>query len=351
MALSIPSNGTEGSCGPNRSSGGLAAFEPGSGSTIMAYAGICSTENIQLFSESTFHAGSIDQINTFVSGAGNCGNPVVIAPANTEPTADAGQDFVIPRATAFVLQGTGSDADVGDTVTYQWDQMDTGTETDEDTLGQDFGDNALFRSYAPQASAIRHFPALGTQVNDQRDLSESLPCTARDLDFRLTVRDGESGQATDNVTLTVDDSAGPFMITSHSSAASIVPGMVNIEWEVANTDNSTTNCSSVDIDLLTFSSDHSTYAVTSLETATPNDGSAQRSQYPTCLTRMHAIRVTCSNNIFYDISDADLTIQSALAAILPTTGNSTFFNSNGQTFAAKGEECEAVGGGTSRRYR
>jgi len=336
-------NGTEGSCGPNRSFGGSVAFEPGSGSTIMAYAGICSTENIQLFSEATFHAGSIDQINAFTSGAGNCNALVGIAPANTEPTADAGQDFVIPKGTSFLLQGTGSDADVGDTVTYQWDQMDTGTETDEDTLGQDLGDNALFRSYAPQATAIRHFPALGTQVNDQRDLSESLPCTARDLDFRLTVRDGESGQATDNVTLTVDDDAGPFMITSHNSAASVVPGAVSIEWEVANTDNSTTNCSNVDIDLLTFASDHSTYAVTSLVTASPNNGTALVT-IPDMANSNARLRVTCSNNIFYDISDEDLTIVSA-GVNFSTTGNTTFFNSNGQTFVANDEVCEAVAGG------
>jgi len=330
-------NGTEGSCGPNRSTGGSVSFEPGSGSTIMSYAGICSTENIQLFSEATFHAGSIDQINSFVSGAGICGVPAVIAPANTEPTANAGQDFVIPKGTPFQLEGTGSDVDAGDTLTYQWDQMDAGTETDEDTLGQDLGDNALFRSYAPQASASRHLPALGTQVNNQKDLSETLPCLARDVNFRLTVRDGNSGQATDNVALTVDESAGPFKITSPNSAALISPGSVDVTWAVANTNNATTNCSNVDIDLLTFAANHSTYAVTPLETATPNDGTAAIT-IPDMANSNARFRVTCSNNIFYDISDADLTIQGT-GGNFATTGNNTFFNSSGQTFAAKGEEC------------
>ena len=333
-------NGTEGSCGGQRNSS--TAFEPGSGSTIMSYAGICSTENIQLFSEATFHAGSIDEINAFVNGAGSCGNPVVIAPANTEPTANAGQDYVIPKGTPFQLQGSGSDADVGDTLTYQWDQIDTGSSTDEDTLGQDLGDNSLFRSYAPQASSNRDLPALGTQVNNQRDLSEALPCLARDLNFRLSVRDGKSGQATDNVAITVDETAGPFEITSHNSAATISSGSVNVSWDVASTDNSTTNCSSVDIDLLTFAADHSTYAVTSLATATSNDGS-EAVTIPDMANSNARFRVTCSNNIFYDISDEDLIITGS-GGNFATTGNNTFFNSNGQTFAEKGELCMASSG-------
>ncbi|MCP4494057.1 MAG: hypothetical protein GY820_43150 [Gammaproteobacteria bacterium] len=338
-------NGTGRSCGGDNRSAST-AFEPGSGSTIMAYAGICSTENIQSISDATFHAGSIAQVNSFVSGL-SCYDPKPYS--NNDPTANAGLNYNIPAGTAFVLQGSGSDVD-GDTLSYQWDQMDAGSATDEDTLGDDLGDNALFRSYEPQNDADRHFPALGTQLDDLTDLSEALPLCARELNFRLTVRDGTSGQATDDVVLSVDDNSGPFQITSHNSGETIYvsSGSATLQWNVADTDNTTVNCQSVDIDLLTFSSDYATYAVNSLVTGTANDGVALVSLPDQSSTRAR-FRVSCSNNIFYDISDNDLTIQdSGTVTNFDTTGNDTFFNTEGEVFASRTSTCvvnKIAGGG------
>jgi hypothetical protein len=141
------------------------AFEPGSGSSIMSYAGICGAENIATNSDATFHAGSIAEINTFIAGVGDCGVNSAISPANSDPTSvDAGINRIIPSSTAFRLSGSAVDA--GDTLTYQWDQMDAGTITTTSvTIGTDQGNNPLFRSYAPQPTGIRDFPALNTQVN------------------------------------------------------------------------------------------------------------------------------------------------------------------------------------------
>jgi len=62
-------NGTTSSCsGSNRVA--ASAVEPGSGSTIMTYAGICGAENIQPNSDATFHSESIAQIHSFTSTGG-----------------------------------------------------------------------------------------------------------------------------------------------------------------------------------------------------------------------------------------------------------------------------------------
>jgi len=338
-------NGTSGSCGSNRSL--LATtFEPGSGSTIMAYAGICGLESIQNMSDATFHAGTILQINNFVSAGGgsSCINTIVSASNPAEPTANAGIDRTIPINTSFQLQGTGGDTD-GDTLSYQWDQMDAGTATSSTTLGDDFGDNALFRSYPPQPTGDRDFPALGTQVADGPiDLSEALPCTSRIVNFRLTVRDNKSGQATDDISLTVDGASGPFRITSFNTAQTIFttsPFIFN--WDPANTNTGPVSCANVDVDLLTFSDDHKTYAVTQLLSNVVNNGN-QIITLPDNSSLNARFRVSCNSNIFYDISDADLIIQNSGgggAGTFATTGNTTFFNTNGQVFATSGT-CVAV---------
>ena len=335
-------NGTTGSCGSNRSQIAT-TFEPGSGSTIMAYAGLCGIEDIQNMADAMFHAGSISQINeftnNFVNGAGSCSNAVLIIPSNTDPTADAGIDRTIPLNTSFQLQGTGGDTD-GDTLNYQWDQMDSGTATTSTTLGDDFRNNALFRSYLPQATGDRDFPALGTQVADGPiDLSEALPCTSRIINFRLTVRDNNSGQATDDVKLTVDGTSGPFRITSHDTTQTIFTnsGSFILNWDVANTSTGAVSCTNVDIDLLTFGAGHSEYSVTSLATMVSNNGNALVNfPDPTKSSSLARLRVKCSSNIFYDISDADLVIGGTgnpAIDVYSTDDNQTFFNINGQVFA------------------
>jgi len=335
-------NGTTLNCsGINRTA--LNAFEPGSGSTIMAYAGICGAENIQANGDATFHSKSIEQINNFVSAGGNCPSATVSASNPNEPVAIAGIDRIIPVGTPYQLRGSGTDPD-GDALSYQWDQIDAGTQTSSATLGDDLGDNALVRTYQPHESGNRDIPALGTQVVDGPfDLSEALPCTARDMNFRLTVRDGKSGQDTDDLKLTVNSSAGPFKVTSQfaNNTIFINSGAVPLIWDVANTNLAPINCANVDIDLLTFSNDHTTYAVTRIKSDVPNNGN-DSIVLPDNSSSNARFRVSCSDNIFYNISDDDLIIQNTGgigAGTFDTSGNTTFFNEEGIVFAASAGTC------------
>ncbi len=322
-------NGSTQSCSGQRWD--ATAFEPGSGSTIMSYAGICGGEDLQSSSDATFHAGTIAEINTFVSNTdtgGSCATTLAISPANNDPaSANAGTDETIPAGTPFRLVGSATDAD-GDGLSYQWDQLDAGTaETTVTTFDTDQGTNPLFRSYVPQSVGNRHFPTLENQLGLTSVSGEILPVMARDLNFRMTVRDCMSGQATDDVSITVDASSGPFEITSHLTSTDFpATSSPTINWDVANTTNGSVNCPNVDIDLLSFSTDKSTYAVINLESGTPNDGS-QQVTIDDSAAAVARFRVSCSDNVFYDISDADLNITGT--GTFATTGNNTALTSAG----------------------
>ena len=327
-------NGTTLSCGPGRNA--ATAFEPGSGSTIMAYAGICGVENIQAHSDATFHAGSIVQIDSFTRGAGSCGDPVDVLVGNppinnSDPTIATIANKVIPANTPFVLDGEAEDIDPMPVLTYQWDQMDAGCPTDPVTYGTDIGSNALFRSYQPREDSARNFPAMGTQIQGLYDDAEVLPCNNRDLDFRLTVRDGLSGQGSRNVRVSVRNTAGPFKVTNLDVAQTINNLTdLDITWDVAGTDLAPVNCANVDIDLLTFSDTKPKYSVYSLLPNTPNIGMATVTINPTANSHPRArVRVKCRDNIFYDVSDADLAIVGTGPKFSDTTLTIYFNDSNG----------------------
>jgi len=315
-------NGSERSCEFQRN--GSTAFEPGSGSTIMAYAGICDAENLQNISEATFHAGTIAEIGVFVGGSGGaCATTLDLTTSNSDPASVmAGDDVTIPVGTAFRLSGSASDADSSDVLSYQWDQLDPGSvATTAATFNSDQGNNPLFRSRVPQTSSDRHFPLLTNQLGLTSELGEILPTTSRTLNFRLTARDCRSGQGTDDVRVNVDAASGPFQITSHTTSSTFpATSMPEVTWSVNGTDTGAVNCANVDIDLLTFDATKSTFAVTSLITATANDGTEIVS-IPDRANGQARFRVSCSDNIFYDLSDADLNITGT--ATFDTTGNTT----------------------------
>lgn len=329
-------NATSGSCHGNR--WGPSAFEPGSGSTIMAYAGICTGENIQSHSDAVFHAGSIAQIDGYTTTGNGYDCASILSVSNAAPTVDAGNDYVIPRKTPFMLSATAQDSDLSDTLSYSWDQMDAGSATTSASLGNDLTDNSLFRSYLPANENFRHFPALGTTLRNQYDDSEVLACKTRDLNFRVTVRDGKSGMAQDDVVVSVDNGSGPFKVTSFNSGQNLSPGLYVIEWDVANTNRSPVNCANVDISLLNFNVSRTRYSETLIAGGIANNGSHSIS-VPNLSNLRSRFKVQCSDNIFYDISDADLNLTGSTA--VTAYDKEVFYNSAGLVlFNEPSEVCE-----------
>ena len=336
----------------------------------MAYAGICGVENLQVFSDATFHAASIAQIDSFTKGEGSCYARIPANPANpNDPLVNAIANRTIPADTAFVLAGFAGDADM-DPLTYQWDQLDAGCPTDARSFGTDTGFNSLFRSYLPLDTAKRHFPALGTQILGLFDDAEVIPCNNREINLRLTARDGRSGQDTADVQVSVRDTGGKFEITNLDTKQTIDTGSsFPVTWQVAGTDQAPISCSNVGIELLTIAADGSTYSVHPLLT-TPNNGSASVDIIPASNSHPRArIRVKCSDNIFYDISDADLKIDGTAsgAGVFNDDGNRSFYNKNNTTNGTTGlfapvcgaiarcsvapEDSDSGGGGSALDYR
>ncbi len=302
-------NGTSGSCAENRNYFTATAFEPGSGITIMGYAGLCGQENIpninsiESNSIAMFHAGSIAEITQFVqSGGGACFTGSGSA-SNTAPVVNAGSDYTIPGGTPFVLTGSASDTETG--LLYSWEEIDSGVATNASSYGLDVGRNPLFRSYLPTLDNSRTFPALRVLLSGMTDKAEVLPTQSRDLNFRLTVRDGIGGVDADDMVLTVDGGKGPFSVIQPTASRFLSYTQIHrIEWNRACTNLPPVNCATVDI---SYTLDGG-QTFNNIVLATTNDG-AEDIQFSTIpgFPRNHnnvRIRIACSNNVFFALSDA-----------------------------------------------
>lgn len=289
------------------------AVEPGSASTIMGYAGICAP-NVQSNSDAYFHTVSISEMISFVSGTG--GTCAVATPnGNSAPIVNAGIDYTIPRGTAFVLKGTGSDAN-GDTLTYCWEQTNNQTSTQPPTQTATTGPN--FRSLNPTTSPDRYMPPLASVVaGNLAPTWEVVPNVARTMNFALTARDNRTpngGQtARDNMVLTVA-SVGPFLVTSPNTAVSYAGNTTQtFTWDVAGTTANGINCANVDIYL---STNGGVSFPILLQLGTPNDGT-QAINIPNLPGTTNRIMIIGSNHIFYDVSNVNFTITAGTPETTP----------------------------------
>jgi len=295
-------NSGAGNCG-GRNRNNPTAVEPGSGSTIMGYAGICSPENVQIRSDAYFHNISIYEMWMTINGTGACGTSTFTG--NNPPIVTTTDVHKIPISTPFMLEGEATDPD-DDNLTYNWEQMDNQIATQPPRSIN--AEGPMFRSMEPNEKAKRYFPAMETILTGalQNDW-EVLPEVERSMEFRLTVRDNViGGGATESspTTVIVKESAGPFRVTSQNTPTTWRIGAEeHITWNVANTDNSDIQCSEVDI-LLSLDGGKTFSLVLGQEV--PNVGSF--SFIVPDEEMLHArVMVKASNNIFFDVNDADIT--------------------------------------------
>lgn len=308
-------NANSGACaGGTRSAGD--SYEPGSGSTIMSYSGLCGAEQNLPGYYSQFHVTSFNAIVTYSrsdTGA-TCGSSAPTG--NSPPSVDAGADRTIPARTPFVLSGTASDPD-GDTLRYGWQQVDAGSSlpapvaTGTNTLAQattDWGSGPIYRVYplAPDG-ASREFPARQHVLSGTLALGEIYPATTRSLNFRLFVRDERSsggGANSDTLRINVIDTGRAFSVTQPGAAAVWPAGRTGtVRWDVAGTDAAPINCGAVD---LLLSQDGGATFPRTLAAGVPNDGEQEvrMPAEPPSEAQGARILMRCSGSIFYNISPA-----------------------------------------------
>ncbi|MGQ7946097.1 reprolysin-like metallopeptidase [Flavobacterium sp. WC2509] len=290
------------------------SVEPGSGSTIMGYAGITDYD-VQNNSDDYFAYASIKQIQDNLATL-TC--PVSVAISNQTPTVNAGLDYTIPKETPFVLIGTATDPN-GDTMTYCWEENDSATSKESDTksiayLTKANGPN--FRSFLPISDNSRHFPALNRVLGGQLSSKwESVSSVSRPLNFVFTARDNAaSGLAqtnSDAMIVTVDGNKGPFAITSQTdpNGSWILGSAQTINWSVNGT-NSLPGAANVNIKLSTDGG--LTFPIV-LASNTPNDG-AEVIMAPAITAKNCRVLIEPTGNVFYAVNSTPFALGYSLEA-------------------------------------
>ncbi|MEM7573131.1 MAG: zinc-dependent metalloprotease family protein [Bacteroidota bacterium] len=292
---------------------GSTAYEPGGGTTIQAYAGICGpVSNIQLNSDPYYHTVSLQEMSTYLQGGtgNNCAS-VNNMLNNTAPVVSAGPDFLIPINTAFNLTATGSDAN-GDALTYCWEQFDLGSALDGEPTGFE-ASAPIMRSLPPTISPVR--------TVDGSIAWEALPQVARVYTFMVTARDVNTTYGCpvrDQMTVTTVAGTGPFAVITPNGGESLVADATTpISWNVGGSDDNGIDCSEVIIELSLDGGQTWGNAVT-----TDNDGSFDF-PLPDVAESDARIRISCADNIFFDISDANFTIVREDFSLTVTTATTT----------------------------
>jgi len=299
----------------NCNSVAAARREPGSASTIMGYAGICSP-NVQNNSDDYFHGYNLGEIsNEILSGGHTC--EVLTALNNSAPViSSTNGNVTVPASTPFALTAIATDVD-GDQLTYLWEQMNNQASAQPPVATATGGPN--FRSFDPDTLPTRYFPKLSALANNGPFTWEVIPSVTRTMNFRISVKDNHAvGSCNDytDVTLTTTAAAGPFVVT-YPDATGISwteNSTQTVTWSVANTDIAPVNCTSVRILL---SIDGGLTYPYELNAGTANDGS-ESIIVPSTPTNTARIMVISAEGTFFDISNNNFAITTCVQSDTPS---------------------------------
>lgn len=342
-------NGTTGSCGGgNRNR--TTAWEPGSGSTIMAYAGICGAEDLQPHSDVDFHAGSISEILPYrVASRGGVSSTTT----NLVPVANAGADYTIPILTPFKLTMSATDGN-GDALTYEWEDMSvpadstTGGSAGPTTSTTTNTSRPLFRSFMATTNPSRSFPSQSLVLtNVGTNPFEYLPNVARTMTFRAVARDNKATGGGTNWDTAVITASGttPFSVTAPNSAITWNRNQrFNVTWNNASTNLAPFNVANVNIYLSTNggASFFTSPVTATLLATTANDGSELISMpLSTSATSTARLFIEGAGNVFFDVSNTNFSVSTTnTLPTIPVISPQTINEESAWTFSAAGSDVD-----------
>lgn len=281
------------------------AWEAGSGSSPMAYAGGCPvgnappSDNVVLFADPYFHHGSFNQVSDFIAGM-PCAAPTTTANVKPVFTSISPSTF-IPPSTPFALTAAATDPD-SPNLTYSWEQFDSGVSRPLSGPGsEDNGSGCLFRIFPPTSSPTRTFPRMSDVLSGMPTPGERLPtATGFVRTFRCIVRDNAPIAGASVVSgftnLTIAFNASPFGVNLPAANSQLAPGSVSVTWSVGSTNAAPISCSSIAISLSTNGG-----ATFGAPIATvPNTGSATVNLPPNIPNAR--LRLASVGNVFFNVS-------------------------------------------------
>ncbi len=314
------------SCQSNRNMG--TSVEPGSGSTIMAYAGVCAP-NVQNHSDAYFHIVSVSEITGYITNWGTCAQQTNIGNTAPQINAVSYSNNYIPKSTPFILEANATDAQ-NDLLTYCWEEVDIINDSNINAYTPVSTNTAgpMFRSYLPTEKNYRSFPPIGNILNNSYGSTwEVLPSVSRNLNFAVTVRDNHTGGGqtpVETLNIQVDGSTGPFRVTSQGADEVWQPGQTKtITWNVAGTTGGQVNCSTVDI---LFSDNNGVSFDYVLASNVPNDGSETITVPSGIDSPDGRIMVKGHNRYFFDLAKGKIAVGTFQNVCNTTSDNNTSLN-------------------------
>jgi hypothetical protein len=333
---------------------------PSSNGFQVTFGGTLAATNVPfMLSLTNFSAGASGFVGETDKGGAVDNKGGIIAPTgNAIPVVTAPLQFTIPLRTPFALTGSATDAD-GDPLIYSWEQNDRGGSAGTSLLSNTKTNGPLFAMF-PKSGQIsdadsllydspgenhlttdptRVFPDLQQILDNNTNadtgacptgpiaspvlisvkecFSEFLPtsdyvgftginASPLSLHFRFTARDGKGGNNSADTTLLLATNAGPFLVTSPDTAVTYKSASTQtVTWNVANTNIAPVSTLNVKISLSTDGGLTYPYV---LPASTANDGS-EPVTLPNVGTTKARIKIEAVGNIFFDISNANFTIQ------------------------------------------
>jgi len=328
----------------------------------ITFGGTLAGVNVPNLVMSNVTGGATGYVGEITAGGLTTRRGAVSTTGNNAPEVTVPAGYTIPVRTPFALTGSATDVD-GDALTYLWEQNDRGAASGTSLISNTKTNGPLFRQFGTRAvvsatdtllynspgenhvdgNPTRVFPdmkqilanntnaetgacptaAATPTATDIECFSEYLPTAAyvgfsgvnaspASLHFKLTARDGRGGVNSATTTLTLASGAGPFLVTSQSSAATLTGGApTTVTWDVANTNAAPVNTANVKISL---STDGGETFPTVLAESVPNNGSATVT-IPSVATTTARIKVEAIGNVFFDVSNTNFAITAAPVAV------------------------------------